>query len=75
MLYAGERPVDIYGSFEASKDIELIQEAAFVGHLEQLLQITRSAMFSFVFCVREKAERDREADGIYISNTIDWQAP
>ena len=75
VLYAGERPVDIYGSFEASKDIELIQEVAFVGHLEQLLQITRSAMFSFVFCVREKAERDREADGIYISNTLDWQAP
>lgn len=75
VLYAGDRPVDVYGSFEASKDIELIQEAEFVGHLEQLLQITRSAIFSFVFCVREKAERDREADGIYIPNTIDWQAP
>ncbi|MCU9530258.1 LA2681 family HEPN domain-containing protein [Pseudomonas mosselii] len=75
VLYAGERPVDIYGSFEASEDIELIPEAEFVGHLEQLLQITRSAIFSFVFCVREKAERDRDSDEIYASKTIDWQAP
>ena len=73
VIHSEGKPIDVYESFQVNKEIVFISEADFVDHLEQLLQITRSAIFSFVFCVREEAEQDRDPEEIYIPRTIDWQ--
>jgi tetratricopeptide (TPR) repeat protein len=70
VIHEQETPKDIYGSYKINEKIIMISEADFIDHLEQLLQITRSAIFSFVFCVREKGNHESNPDGAYLRNTI-----
>ncbi|WP_243431812.1 LA2681 family HEPN domain-containing protein [Aliamphritea spongicola] len=52
---------DIYNSYSLIKNIRFISEEEFISHLEQLLSITRSAIFSFVFTVREKSSLEKNS--------------
>lgn len=70
VIHEQEGPSDLYGSFKINDKVIMISEAEFINHLEQLLQITRSAIFSFVFCVREKGHQEKHPDIDYFQNTI-----
>jgi hypothetical protein len=63
-------PSDIYKSYEFIKNIVFINEEDFLNHLERLFQLTRSAIFSFVFAVRDKALNEKEDGRIYLPNSI-----
>lgn len=56
---------DPYESFSTSKEIEKIALKEFLYFLEQMLQLTRSAIFSFVFSVRNIAMQDDSVGGMH----------
>lgn len=71
VVHTTDTPSDIYNSYKLFKDLKFIQESDFVMHLEQLLQITRSAIFSFVFSVRETAMAEKEKpNALYVQQEI-----
>ncbi|MDP1742688.1 LA2681 family HEPN domain-containing protein [Polaromonas sp.] len=61
-----EGATDVWGSFKEKPGVILVSERDFVYHLEHLLRLTRSAIFSFVFLVRDHGLRMKEQnpDGI-----------
>ncbi len=71
VVHKNECPNDMYKSYGFSEEIVFIKEGEFIYHLEQLFQITRSAIFSFVFAVRDKAISEHVENGIYIPMPID----
>jgi len=75
VVHRSENRSDIYDSYKFIEGIVFIKEVDFIQHLEQMLQLTRSAIFSFVFSVREKGlqERNKQNDDKYFTNTIFWQ--
>jgi tetratricopeptide (TPR) repeat protein len=70
VIHKAETPSDIYKSYDFIDQIVFIQEKDFLNHLERLLQLTRSAIFSFVFAVRDKALKEKQDDKIYFPNSI-----
>jgi len=70
VVHKSEKPSDIYDSYDFMKDMIFIKEEDFIEHLKRLLQLTRSAIFSFVFAVRDKAINEKKDDSIYIPNSI-----
>ncbi|ACE83393.1 LA2681 family HEPN domain-containing protein [Cellvibrio japonicus] len=70
VIHQSATPADLYGSYNLKDKIIMISEDDFVSHLEHLLQITRSAIFSFVFCVREKGRHGKEDGAFYFPNPI-----
>ena len=56
--------IDIYESFTTTSDIVKITLKEFLYFLEQLLQLTRSAIFSFVFSVRYLALQSDTGGGV-----------
>ncbi|MEZ2654290.1 hypothetical protein ACBQ65_12335 [Escherichia coli] len=46
------------------EDILFIKESDFIHHFEHLLQITRSAIFSFAFMVRQEGMKEKK-EGIH----------
>lgn len=70
VVHKYEKPSDIYNSFSFLKEIVFIKEDIFISHLKQILQLTRSAIFSFVFTVRDKAISEKNENLTYISNEI-----
>uniref|UniRef100_UPI003BA08FD8 LA2681 family HEPN domain-containing protein n=1 Tax=Aeromonas jandaei TaxID=650 RepID=UPI003BA08FD8 len=73
VVHKNEKPNDLYASYGFIDNIVFIQEDEFIHHLKQMLQLTRSAIFSFVFAVRDKALNQKKEDNNYISNEIGWQ--
>ncbi|WP_407526234.1 LA2681 family HEPN domain-containing protein [Vibrio parahaemolyticus] len=63
-------PSDIYNSYDFMGNIVLVEEGLFINHLERLLQLTRSAIFSFVFAVRDKALKQKDDSYVYLPNSI-----
>ena len=57
-VYENEKPEDIETSLAYYEEPVFISESEFVESAEHVLQLTRSAIFSFVFAVRIKAERE-----------------
>lgn len=53
VVYNGIQVEDIYNSFDIQKNILLIKESDLVDSYIHLLQLTRSAIYSFVFHVQE----------------------
>lgn len=51
-------------------NIVLVEERLFINHLERLLQLTRSAIFSFVFAVRDKALKQKDDSYVCLPNSI-----
>lgn len=70
VVHKTDSPSDIYKSYEFIKNIVFINEDDFLNHLERLFQLTRSAIFSFVFAVRDKALNEKEDGRIYLPNSI-----
>ncbi len=73
IVHKGEKPSDVYGSYKMMNDMLFINEADFIYHYKHLLQLTRSAIFSFVFVVREKALKQKAEGGVYLPNIIQRQ--
>jgi len=70
VIHKTETPSDIYKSYDFMSQIVFIQEKEFLNHLDRLLQLTRSAIFSFVFAVRDKALKEKQDDKLYFPNSI-----
>ena len=73
VVHKSDEPSDIYNSYSFMDGIIFIKEEDFIEHLKRLFQITRSAIFSFVFTVRDKAMKEKKEDGSYISISISKQ--
>lgn len=56
-VYENEKPEDIEKSLAYYEEPVFISESEFVESAEHVLQLTRSAIFSFVFAVRIKSEK------------------
>jgi tetratricopeptide (TPR) repeat protein len=52
-----ENPIDIFKAIESSKRIVTVDFFEFKDKTLHLLQLTRSAIFNFVFCVRTEGEK------------------
>lgn len=70
VIYESGQAGDAYGSYKVVGEIVKVSESEFVDNLQQLLQLTRSAIFSFVFCVREKGMKEKNEDSVYLPNVI-----
>jgi hypothetical protein len=73
VVHKSETPSDIYDSYEFMDSIVFIKEDDFIEHLRRILQLTRSAIFSFVFTVRDKALNEKKDGAIYLPNSIHRQ--
>jgi tetratricopeptide (TPR) repeat protein len=70
VVHKEDKPSDVYKSYDFIEGIIFIKEEEFIDHLLRLFQITRSAIFSFVFTVRDQATQKKLDDAIYIKNSI-----
>lgn len=70
VVHKTDSPSDVYKSYEFIKSIVFIKEDDFLNHLERLFQLTRSAIFSFVFAVRDKALDEKKDGRTYLPNSI-----
>lgn len=70
VVHKTDSPSDIYKSYKFIKNMVFINEDDFLNHLERLFQLTRSAIFSFAFAVRDKALNEKEDGRIYLQNSI-----
>ena len=70
VVYKSETPNDLYDSYTFLKNVVFIKENVFIQNLKRLLQLTRSAIFSFVFTVRDKALKEITDDNPYVYNKI-----
>lgn len=61
-IYENEKPENIETSSTYYEEPVFISESEFVESAEHVLQMTRSAIFSFVFAVRIKAEKESFED-------------
>ena len=57
-VYKNEKPENIETSLAYYEEPVFISESEFVESAEHVLQLTRSAIFSFVFAVRIKSEKE-----------------
>ena len=58
---------DTFGAYELSDDVEIVDLGVFEKMVEQMLQLTRSAIFSFVFHFREKGLKESDLTGLAVS--------
>ncbi len=70
VIHENEAPSDRYDTYGFYKAITFIPLGQFLHYTQQLLQITRSAIFSFVFTVRQKSLSEVKADGKYIPQEL-----
>lgn len=61
------KPLDIFKAINSSRRIVTVDYSEFKDRTLHLLQLTRSAIFNFVFCVRTEAEKMLEGDGVAIT--------
>lgn len=69
VIYRGDK-TDIYNSYSFFKDIIFIEEGDFVNHFELLINITRSAIFSFVYTIRFEGKKPFGDDIVTMPNEI-----
>ncbi len=60
VVHKSAQPSDLYKSFKLRSGVILIRDEEFISHLQRLLQLTRSAIFSFAFAVRDKALKQKD---------------
>ena len=71
VIHKTGQALDIYDSYQFMKEPIFVDENEFQGHLERLLQLTRSAIFSFVFSVREHANQTEQPGKLLGTISID----
>jgi hypothetical protein len=64
-----KEPLDLYGTLGGTRSLHRVQYDDFEKKTLHLLQLTRSAIFNFVFCVRHEGEKRRGAKEIPITLT------
>ncbi len=69
VVHKADEPSELYDAYDFMPGIIFVKESEFVENLRMLLQITRSAIFSFVFCVRHEGMK-RKQDTNYFPNEI-----
>jgi tetratricopeptide (TPR) repeat protein len=67
VIYYSEEYFDAFDSYGFSEKVEFVTLQSFERMTKQLLQITRSAIFSFVFSFRIKGMESAPSDGIKMS--------
>ncbi|WP_370678805.1 LA2681 family HEPN domain-containing protein [Comamonas sp. GB3 AK4-5] len=70
VIHKSDTPSDVYKSYDFMENIVFIREEEFIMNLKRILQLTRSAIFSFVFAVRNKALSERDEDAFYLQRSI-----
>ena len=71
IIHKNKFPEDLYGSYQGfNKEITFINEHEFLESLAHVLQLTRSAIFSFTFAVREYAKQN-EPDSNRVLGTLE----
>ena len=59
IIHKNDSPEDVYGSYQGFKNkITFVNENEFQESLIHVLQLTRSAIFSFVFSIREHTKQN-----------------
>jgi hypothetical protein len=71
VVYSGDAPPEDMKPYNFMKNVAFIGEDEFLLHFERLLQLTRSAIFSFVFSVREHAAGNKQPGVVYRDNKIE----
>lgn len=61
------KPLDIFEAINSSRRIVTVNCGEFKGKTLHLLQLTRSAIFNFVFCVRTEGEKALGEQGVPIT--------
>lgn len=59
-------PNDLYGSYKFMNDMVLLNESELVSSLERVMQLTRSAIFSFTLAVRNEGARVKSEGKPYV---------
>ena len=67
LTQSSDKPLDIYGALASSPRILKVNYTEFREKTLHLLQLTRSAIFNFVFCVRIEGEKDLTGQGVSIT--------
>lgn len=62
-----DKPLDIYGALDSSPKVLLVNYTEFREKTLHFLQLTRSAIFNFVFCVRVEGEKQLTGRGVSIT--------
>lgn len=62
VVHKNETIIDDYSTYPFFNNILFIQESELIENLKTLLQLTRSAIFSFVFMIREDASKNNKKD-------------
>ena len=57
VVHKSSNPKDIYGSYKFINDMVFINESKLVSSLEHIIQLTRSAIFSFTLMVRNEGSK------------------
>lgn len=70
VIHKSDKAEDLYQSYKLIKDILFIKEDEFIHHFGQLIQITRSAIFSFAFMVRHEGKKQKKENIPYITNEL-----
>lgn len=69
-IYENDEPKDAENSIGYHGNPEFISEAEFVASTEHVLQLTRSAIFSFVYAIRIKAEKEESKEAKHLFQHI-----
>lgn len=70
VVHKSDKAEDLYQSYKLIKDILFIKEDEFIHHFGQLIQITRSAIFSFAFMVRHEGKKQQKENIPSITNEL-----
>lgn len=61
------KPLDLFQAINSSRRIVTVDYSEFEDRTVHLLQLTRSAIFNFVFCVRTEAEKMLGENGVAVT--------
>lgn len=70
VVHKGDKPNDLYNSYRFVDDMAFIKESDFINSLEHMLQITRSAIFSFTLMVRHEGTREIDGNTIMLPQSM-----
>ena len=70
VIHKGDKPNDLYNSYRFVDDMAFIKESDFINSLEHMLQITRSAIFSFTLMVRHEGTREIDGNTIMLPQSM-----
>lgn len=73
ILSTNELSDDIFNIYKTNPDILLVDENYFRSKSLQMLQLTRSAIFNFVFLVRNEARKIKPQEGYAIKHTFEFK--